>query len=76
MRRADTFLGGVEKTGMSANTSRTQSGAVMQVVGVVMVVVAAIWLFVADEPFPMWLIVAGGGVMLLGVGAAVRRNST
>jgi drug/metabolite transporter superfamily protein YnfA len=60
---------------MSTNTSRTQSGVVMQVVGVVMVVAAVIWLFVVDEPFPMWLIVAGGGVMFLGVGAAVRRDS-
>jgi hypothetical protein len=60
---------------MSTNTSRTQSGAVMQVVGVVLIVVAAIWLFVVDEPFPMWLILAGGGIMFLGVGATVRRNS-
>jgi drug/metabolite transporter superfamily protein YnfA len=55
--------------------NRTQSGAVMQIVGVVMIVAAAIWLFVVDEPFPMWLILAGGGVMFLGVGAAVRRDS-
>ena len=61
---------------MSTDTGRTQSGVVMQIVGVVMIVAAAIWLFVADEPFPMWLIVAGGGVMFLGVGAAVRRTDT
>lgn len=60
---------------MSSNMNRTQSGAVMQIVGVVMIVAAAIWLFVVDEPFPMWLILAGGGVMFLGVGAAVRRDS-
>jgi hypothetical protein len=48
----------------------------MQIVGVVMIVAAAVWLFVSDEPFPMWLIVAGGGVMFLGVGAAVRRTDT
>lgn len=48
----------------------------MQTIGVVMVVAAAIWLFVADEPFPMWLIVAGGGVMFLGACAAVRRTDT
>ena len=47
----------------------------MQIVGLVMIVVAVIWLFVVDEPFPMWLIIAGGGVMFLGVGAAVRRDS-
>ena len=61
---------------MSTDTGRTQSGVVMQIVGVVMIVVAAVWLFIADEPFPMWLIVAGGGVMFLGVGAAVRRADT
>jgi len=60
---------------VSSNMNRTQSGAVMQIVGVVMIVAAAIWLFVVDEPFPMWLILAGGGVMFLGVGAAVRRDS-
>jgi drug/metabolite transporter superfamily protein YnfA len=60
---------------MSTNTNRTQAGAVMQIVGVVLIVVAAIWLFVVDEPFPMWLILAGGGIMFLGVGATVRRDS-
>ena len=61
---------------MSTDTDRTHSGVAMQIVGVVMIIAAAIWLFVADEPFPMWLIVAGGGVMFLGVGAAVRRTDT
>jgi drug/metabolite transporter superfamily protein YnfA len=60
---------------MATKMSRTQSGAVMQIFGVVMIVVAAIWLFVADEAFPMWLIIAGGGLLFLGVGAAVRRSS-
>lgn len=60
---------------MSTSTSRSQSGTAMQIVGLVMIVVAVIWLFVVDEPFPMWLIIAGGGVMFLGVGAAVRRDS-
>jgi len=60
---------------MSTSTSRSQSGVAMQIVGLVMIVVAVIWLFIVDEPFPMWLIVAGGGVMFLGVGAAVRRDS-
>jgi len=60
---------------MSTSTSRSQSGVAMQIVGLAMIVVAVIWLFIVDEPFPMWLIVAGGGVMFLGVGAAVRRDS-
>jgi drug/metabolite transporter superfamily protein YnfA len=47
----------------------------MQIVGLVMIVVAVIWLFVVDDSVPMWLIIAGGGVMFLGVGAAVRRDS-
>ena len=60
---------------MSATTSHTQSGAVMQIVGAVMIVIAMIWLFVVDDPFPMWLIISGGGIMFLGVGAAVRRDA-
>jgi len=61
---------------MSTSAGRVQSGVMMQIVGAAMVVVAAIWLFVSDEPFPMWLIVAGGGVMFLSAGAAVRRAGT
>ena len=60
---------------MSTDTGRTHSGVAMQIVGVVMIVAAAVWFFVADEPFSMWLIVAGG-VMFLGVGAAARRTDT
>ncbi len=26
----------------------------------------------AADPFPMWLIIAGGGIMFIGVGAAVN----
>ena len=61
---------------MSTKTSRAQSGVAMQITGVVMIVAAAIWLFVVDQPFPMWLIIAGGGLMFLGVGAAARRADT
>ena len=60
---------------LSTSTSRSQSGMAMQIVGLVMIVVAVIWLFVVDDSVPMWLIIAGGGVMFLGVGAAVRRDS-
>jgi hypothetical protein len=58
---------------MSTDSGRTHSVVVMQIVGVVMIVAAAVWLFVADEPFPTWLIVAGGGVMFLG-GSSASQN--
>lgn len=59
---------------MSSSHDQSPSGVVMQVVGVAMLVVALVWLFAADDPFPMWLIISGGGVMFLGVGAAVQRR--
>jgi tetrahydromethanopterin S-methyltransferase subunit E len=46
----------------------------MQLVGVAMMVLALMWLVVADDPFPMWLILAGGGVTFLGVGASIRTH--
>ncbi|MFC2153086.1 hypothetical protein ACFLQ7_00395 [Actinomycetota bacterium] len=59
---------------MSFSTDRPSSGAVMQLVGAAMIVVALIWLLAVDDPFPMWLIIAGAGLMFLGVGAAQRRS--
>ena len=60
---------------MASRATRQGEGAVMQIVGILMVVGALIWLLVVEDPFPMWLIIAGGGLMFLGVGAAIRGNS-
>ena len=61
---------------MASRATRQGEGAVMQIVGILMVVGALIWLLVVEDPFPMWLIIAGVGVMFLGVGAAIRGNSS
>ena len=61
---------------MAADIESRNSGVVMMVVGAITLVAAAVWLFVVDEPFPMWLILAGGGLMFLGVGAAIRNQGT
>jgi hypothetical protein len=59
---------------MLTDAGEAHPGVAMQIVGALIVVVAVPWLFAVDEPSPMWLIVAGGGVMFLGVGAAVRER--
>jgi len=59
---------------MASTTDQERSGLVMQLVGVAMIVVAAVWLFVVEDPFPMWLIISGVGLTFLGAGAAVRRG--
>lgn len=50
------------------------SGVTMMIVGGVMVVAAACLLLFVDDSFPMWLLVAGAGLMFLNVGAAVRAD--
>ena len=59
---------------MASPSEWSRSGLVMQLVGVAMMVLALMWLVVADDPFPMWLILAGGGVTFLGVGASIRTH--
>jgi hypothetical protein len=46
----------------------------MMVVGLILLVAAAGWLLMAAEPFPMWLLLAGGGLTFIGVGAAANRT--
>jgi hypothetical protein len=50
-----------------------RSGLVMTLTGVAMLLAALGMLTLMGDPFPMWLIIAGGGVMFIGVGASVRR---
>ena len=59
---------------MPSYTNRPTSGVTMMIVGGVMVVAAACLLLLVDDSFPMWLLVAGAGLMFLGVGAAVRAD--
>lgn len=46
----------------------------MMIVGAVMLIASALYLFLVDDPFPMWLIIGGAGVMFIGVGSAVQRQ--
>lgn len=57
---------------MSDTTVR--NGVVMMTVGVLMLIASALYLFLVDDPFPMWLIIGGAGVMFIGVGSSVQRQ--
>jgi hypothetical protein len=61
---------------MPSYKNRGTSGVTMMIVGGVMVVAAACLclLLLFDDSFPMWLLVAGAGLMFLGVGSAVRAD--
>lgn len=59
---------------MTSKTNRETSPAAMMVVGGVMVLAAVPLLLFVDDSFPMWLLVAGAGLMFLGVGAAMRAD--
>ena len=60
---------------MSADVrAAKQRSLVMVGVGVLALVASAVWLVVAAEPFPMWLIIAGGGLLFIGAGSALRRR--
>jgi hypothetical protein len=59
---------------MSAEFQTSRRGRMMMLVGLVFLVAAAGWLLMAAEPFPTWLIIAGAGLMFVGVGAAVNSN--
>lgn len=61
---------------MSTDLQTRRRGQVMMIVGLLMLVVAAVWLFVVSDPFPMWLIIAGGGLVFVGSGAALNRTGT
>jgi FtsH-binding integral membrane protein len=61
---------------MSTNLGTRNAGVAMMVVGVVGLIVAAVWLFAMTDPFPMWLIIAGGGLLFLGTGSAIRGRDT
>ena len=59
---------------MSTDVQMHRNGRVMMAVGLLGLVAALGWLLLASEPFPMWLIIAGAGLMFLGVGASLGRD--
>lgn len=46
----------------------------MAVTGVLMLVAALLMLVFMEDPFPMWLIISGCGIMFIGVGSALQRS--
>lgn len=59
---------------MSDSTLR--NGLVMRITGVVMLLASVLYLFLVEDPFPMWLILGGAGVMFIGVGSTIGRQQS
>lgn len=53
-----------------------RNGRVMIVTGVFMLLGSVLYLFLAVDPFPMWLIIGGAGVMFIGAGSAIQRQDS
>ena len=60
---------------MSTDLEVRRRGQVMVLVGLLGVIAALAWLIWVTDPFPMWLIIAGGGLVFLGAGAAMTRRA-
>lgn len=39
-----------------------------------MLLVSVLYLFLVDDPFPMWLIIGGAGVVFIGAGSAIQNH--
>lgn len=59
---------------MSDPTPR--NGLVMMVTGALMLLASVLYLVLVEDPFPMWLIIGGTGVMFIGVGSAAQRKKS
>lgn len=46
----------------------------MLIAGALMLLVSVLYLFLVEDPFPMWLLIGGAGVMFIGVGSAIQRQ--
>ncbi len=51
-----------------------RSGLMMQIVGALMLLGSVLYLFLVEDPFPMWLLIGGAGLMFIGVGSAIQRQ--
>ncbi len=54
--------------------SKAHNGLAMTITGGLMLIASVLYLFLSDDPFPMWLIIGGAGVMFIGTGAAVQNQ--
>lgn len=46
----------------------------MMITGILMLLASVLYLLIVEDPFPMWLIIGGAGVMFIGVGSAIQRE--
>ncbi len=54
--------------------SKPRNGLVMMITGGLMLLASILYLLLVDDPFPMWLIIGGAGVMFIGVGSAIQNQ--
>jgi hypothetical protein len=59
---------------MTQVPQQSRSGLAMMVVGALGLVAAVWWLLAVADPMPMFIILAGGGLVFIGAGAALRRS--
>jgi len=58
---------------MTQDQERSRSGLTMMIVGAIGLVAAFLWLVAMADPMPMFIIIAGGSLVFIGAGAAMRR---
>ncbi len=54
--------------------SKHRNGLVMTITGGLMLLVSVVYVVLIDDPFPMWLIIGGAGVMFIGAGRAIQNQ--
>lgn len=55
--------------------SKSRNALIMMITGGLMLLASALYLFLVDDPFPMWLVIGGAGVMFIGVGASIGNQT-
>ncbi len=48
----------------------------MIITGALMLLASVLYLLLMEDPFPMWLIIGGAGVVFIGVGSAIQRQDS
>jgi hypothetical protein len=56
--------------------SDSRKTLVMMITGALMLLASVLYLFFVEDPFPMWLILGGAGVMFIGVGSSIQRGES
>lgn len=52
--------------------SKSRNRLAMLTAGALMLLASVLYLLFVEDPFPMWLIIGGAGVMFIGVGSAIQ----